>query len=201
MIIKDKNIVEKCYFSIENRFSGRALSNLPEEECIDILDKKLRNSVKNRMISDVPIGAFLSGGIDSSLMVALMQSQSSSPIKTFTVGFKDSCYDEAQYAEAIAKHLNTNHTTVYISPEELWADVNKIVDIYDGPFGDASALSTYFISKQFKKYVSVAIGGDGGDELFLGYHRQKCATCLCQLYRHRENQPSVEFIYQWQHQG
>ena len=178
LTIKGKNIEEKCYYSIEKAFQKRTLLNLSEAEYVDILDKKLQKSVRNRMISDVPIGAFLSGGIDSSLMVALMQSQSNSPIKTFTVGFKGSCYDESRHAEAIAKHLNTDHTTVYISPEELWAGTNKIIDIYDEPFGDASALSTYFISKQFKKYVSVAIGGDGGDELFLGYHRQKWTPYL-----------------------
>ena len=178
LTIKCKNVEEKCYYSVENVFQKRTLSNLTEAEYIDILDKKLQKSVKDRMVSDVPIGAFLSGGIDSSLMVALMQSQSMSPIETFTVGFKDSCYDESPYAEAIAEHLHTDHTTVYISPEELWADVNKVIDIYDEPFGDASALSTHFIAKQFKKYVSVAIGGDGGDELFLGYHRQKWIPLL-----------------------
>lgn len=181
LTIKSKNVTEKCYYSIEDAFKNRTLSNSSEVEYIDILDNKLQKSVKDRMISDVPIGAFLSGGIDSSLMVALMQSQSNSPIKTFTVGFKDSSYDESQHAEAIAKHLGTDHTTVYISPEELWSDAHKIVDIYDEPFGDASALSTYFISKQFKKYVSVAIGGDGGDELFLGYHRQKWIPYLSKI--------------------
>lgn len=181
LVIKDKKVIDRCYYNLKNSFSNRTLSNLSESEYVDILDKKLQKSVKDRMVSDVPIGAFLSGGIDSSLMVALMQSQSRSPIKTFTVGFKDSIYDESKYAEAIAKHLHTDHTTVYISPEELWNDVNKVVDIYDEPFGDASALSTYFISKQFKKHVTVAIGGDGGDELFLGYHRQKWIPCLSKI--------------------
>ena len=181
LTINGKNVEEKCYYSLEKAFQKRTLSNLSETEYVDILDKKLQKSVKDRMVSDVPIGAFLSGGIDSSLMVALMQSQSSSPIKTFTVGFKDSCYDESQYAEAIAKYLKTDHTTIYISPEELWEDANKIIDIYDEPFGDASALSTYCIAKQFKKYVSVAIGGDGGDELFLGYHRQKWVPYLSKI--------------------
>ena len=173
LVVSNKTVEIRCYYNLEKLFSTRSLLNLSEDECIHLLDSKLQKSVNDRMVSDVPIGAFLSGGIDSSLMVALMQSQSNLPIKTFTVGFKNSCYDESQYAESIAKYLHTDHTTVYIPLEELWESANKIIDIYDEPFGDASALSTYFISKQFKKYVTVAIGGDGGDELFLGYYRQK----------------------------
>ena len=173
LIIKDKGCENKCYYSLKTAFDRRTLLNLPEEELINTLDAKLQNSVKDRMICEVPIGAFLSGGIDSSLMVALMQTQSKAPIKTFTVGFKGDYCDESKYAEAIAKYLKTDHTTVYILPEELWESATEAVDAYDEPFGDASAIGTYVLSKQFKKHVTVAIGGDGGDELFLGYHRHK----------------------------
>ena len=123
------------------------------------------------MEADVPVGAFLSGGIDSSLMVSLMQSVSNVPIKTFTVGFKDSPWDESAYAQKIAEHLHTDHTTLYLSQDEILENVQSITSIYDEPFGDASALSTYAICKKIKQYVTVAIGGDGGDELFGGYYR------------------------------
>ena len=115
------------------------------------------------MCADVPVGAFLSGGIDSSLMVSLMQSISRNPVKTFTVGFKNSPWDESSYAQQIADYLHTEHTTLYVSVDEILGDVDSIIRMYDEPFGDASALSTHIICKKIKQYVTVAIGGDGGD--------------------------------------
>lgn len=174
---------EKCYYDLAQVFKAREQITLPEAQIIQMLDEKLQKSVQERMVADVPVGAFLSGGIDSSLMVTLMQRQSRQPIKTFTVGFKNSCWDESGYAEAIAKHLGTDHTTVYIEPEELFAGAESIIDLYDEPFGDASALSTHCISKRFRSQVTVAIGGDGGDELFFGYHRHKWVPKLNSLAR------------------
>ena len=126
-----------------------------------------------------------------------MQAQSTTPVKTFTVGFKDSCWDEAKYAEKIADYLGTDHTTVYISPEELYEDIYKIVDIYDEPFGDSSALPVLCISKYFKKHVSVALGGDGGDELFLGYYRHKWVPLFAALGRKIPNFALDFFEHFW----
>lgn len=181
LVLKDTKLEDHCYYDLEREITNRTLLDLSEEELVQALDEKLQKSVQERMVADVPIGAFLSGGVDSSLMVALMQSQSTIPIKTFTVGFEGSCWDESKYAEAIAKHLKTDHTTISINSHELFEYANEINDIYDEPFGDASALSTYCISKHFREYVKVAIGGDGGDELFLGYYRHKWVPTLSKL--------------------
>ena len=179
--IKCNFFKKSCYYDLDKQFESREFISISDNELIECLDEKLQKSVRDRVEADVPVGAFLSGGIDSSLMCALMQSQSTTPIKTFTVGFKNSQFDESKYAENIARHLNTDHTTLYINPEEIFACAHSIIDIYDEPFGDASALSTYCISKLFKNFVTIAIGGDGGDELFLGYHRHKWVPLLNRL--------------------
>ncbi|MDR2769719.1 MAG: asparagine synthase (glutamine-hydrolyzing) [Puniceicoccales bacterium] len=173
LMVTTTGIKETVYFDLNNTLEDRQRVVLPENECVDALERLLRQSVYDRTLADVPVGAFLSGGIDSSLMVALMQARSTQPIKTFTVGFKNSPWDESKHAEAIAQHLKTDHTTLFVDPDAVLENANDITQIYDEPFGDASALSTYLISKLFKKHVTVAIGGDGGDELFVGYHRHK----------------------------
>jgi asparagine synthase (glutamine-hydrolysing) len=136
---------------------------------INTLDHLLIDSVKNKMIADVPIGAFLSGGIDSSLIVAIMQSLSTNPINTFTIGFDDIRFNEAKHAKAVAKHIGTNHNEYYVSPKEIIDLVSNLSSIYSEPFADPSQLPTILVSKLAKKSVTVALTGDAGDEIFCGY--------------------------------
>jgi len=138
-------------------------------EAVEGLDALLRDCVALRTIADVPLGAFLSGGIDSSIIVALMQATSSRPVKTFTVGLRNSIYDESREARAVARHLKTDHTEIMLEPEEALGLVGSIADWFDEPFGDSSQLPTYLVARATRQHVTVALSGDGGDEVFGGY--------------------------------
>lgn len=164
------------YWSLSNVVTVRnnqyqRIPLLTDSQAVEELDRHLNNAVKAQQLSDVPLGAFLSGGIDSSTIVALMQSQSTQRVKTFTVGFEESSFNEAPQAKAVSKHLGTDHYELRITADDAFSTIAQLPTIYDEPFADSSQIPTIWVCRAAKQRVTVALSGDGGDELFGGYNR------------------------------
>lgn len=168
-----KQAVSQPYWSLDEAFycAGQNRHKGSENEILDALEALISKAVGQRMVSDVPLGAFLSGGIDSTLISTLMQQHSSAAIKTFTIGFDEAGFDEAPHAKAIAQHIKTEHTELYVSSKQALDVIPQLSQLYDEPFADSSQIPTYLVAKMAREHVTVALSGDGGDEVFGGYNR------------------------------
>lgn len=162
-----------CYWDVKKTASDHTadLVNGSDEQILDMLESRLLDAVSSRLVSDVPVGVFLSGGIDSSLVTALMQKSSNKPVQSFTIGFEEENYNEAEHAKAVAAHIGTDHTEMYVDQQQALDLIPQLPQLWDEPFADASQIPTYLVSKLTRQSVTVSLSGDGGDELFYGYSR------------------------------
>jgi asparagine synthase (glutamine-hydrolysing) len=182
---EDGEAKHAAYWSLaEVAERGQAsLLDVSDAAAEELLESLLADAVRRHMVTDVPLGMFLSGGIDSSTVAALMQAQSSQPIRTFSIGFREPAYDEAGHARQIASHLGTEHTELYVTPAEAQAVIPKLQHIYDEPFADSSQIPTHLVSEMTRRHVTVALSGDGGDEVFAGYNRYGQGLALARMIR------------------
>lgn len=179
--LKTRNIIEHKYWDVIDAYNRPKL-NISEEEAINETEKILKSAFEYRMVADVPVGIFLSGGYDSSLVTAILQKDRSQKLKTFTIGFHEKGYNETPYAREVASHLGTEHTEYYCTQKDALEIIPKLVDIYDEPFSDASSIPTTLVSQLARKDVTVALSADGGDEIFAGYDKYALSSQYYNLF-------------------
>jgi asparagine synthase (glutamine-hydrolysing) len=168
---RQAGVVARRYWSLDAVVAAGADEGMTEAEALDGLEARLTDAIRLQTVADVPVGAFLSGGVDSSAIVALMRNMTSAEIRTFTIGFDQKGFDEAPHARAVAKHLGTDHHELYVSAEDVRSVIPDLPHIYDEPFADSSQIPTVLLSRLTRRSVTVALSGDAGDELFCGYNR------------------------------
>ena len=183
MIFDGQKLASHSYWCLPELPEDLGSSHPSEQERLEGLDSLLTQAVSDRLVSDVPLGALLSGGIDSSMVVALMQKVNSSPVRTFSVGFREPGYNEAPWASNVAKHLGTDHTEFYVTPREALEVIPRLPEIYDEPFADSSAIPTFLVCRLARSQVTVALSGDGGDEQFAGYIRYWSTRAMVRSFR------------------
>src|SRR3989337_1864962 len=181
LCFSNNDVRELKYWDIVDFYLQEPI-NTSEDEVVEELENLLIDSFKYRLVSDVPVGVFLSGGIDSSTLTALLQKNISTQLKTFSIGFYDDRFDEAKWSKKIANYLETDHTEYYLSVKEAFSIIEKLPEIYDEPFGDSSGIPTYLVSRLARQDVTVTLSADGGDELFCGYNHYRSIIYLNRLF-------------------